>query len=70
MVAKARCSTHRTGMAGHAPGTSSEAALDATDDASRVCRVRSLVYGWLVANADQLGFIPYLYELWHWEFAG
>lgn len=68
-VRRAVCSSHRTGTAidifvGQAPGMD----VDETAPASRLHMSRGAAYGWLVANARQYGFVPYLFEPWHWEY--
>ncbi|QTC92546.1 M15 family metallopeptidase [Brevundimonas goettingensis] len=70
-VRRAACSPHRTGAAvdlyvGHMEGMG----VDSTDPASRLYMTRGPTYRWLVANAARFGFVPYLYEPWHWEFVG
>lgn len=70
-LTKARCSAHRTGTAldlfvGAAPGSVPES----SDDANRRFQVATPAYRWLVAHADQFGFVPYAFEPWHWEWAG
>jgi len=37
-------------------------------DANRAVQVQTLVYQWLVRNAERFGFQPYCYEPWHWEY--
>jgi hypothetical protein len=69
--ARALCSAHRTGTAldmyvGEAPGLRP----DTTDDANRLFQSKTPIYRWLVANADRFGFYPYVFEPWHWEWAG
>lgn len=39
-----------------------------TTDSNRALQVRTLVYLWLVRNAERFGFRPYCYEPWHWEY--
>ena len=68
---RAVCSAHRTGAAvdlfvGQAPGFG----VDSTDPAARLHLSRTPTYRWLVANAGRFGFVPYLYEPWHWEYVG
>lgn len=68
---RAVCSAHRTGAAvdlyvGHAPGLG----VDSTTPESRLWMSRQATYRWLVLNAGRFGFVPYLYEPWHWEFVG
>ena len=65
--ARALCSAHRTGTAldlfvGYEPAS--------TDDANRLAQSRAPSYRWLVANAARFGFAPYVFEPWHWEWAG
>ena len=40
---------------------------DTTSPASRLHMTRSETYRWLVRNAGRFGFVPYVYEPWHWE---
>ncbi|WP_269218972.1 D-alanyl-D-alanine carboxypeptidase family protein [Brevundimonas vesicularis] len=66
---RAVCSPHRTGTAvdlyvGQAPGLG----VDSTTPASREYMARSATYRWLVTNAGRFGFVPYVYEPWHWEY--
>ncbi|CAN5234158.1 hypothetical protein BH10PSE1_BH10PSE1_17980 [soil metagenome] len=70
-VRRAVCSPHRTGAAvdlfvGQLDGFD----VDSTDPAARLALTRGATYRWLVANAGRFGFVPYLYEPWHWEFVG
>lgn len=70
-VARARCSSHRTGYAvdlylGHAEGFSA----DSTAAANRLHLSRTAAYRWLVANAGRFGFVNYAFEPWHWEWTG
>lgn len=70
-VRRAVCSSHRTGAAvdlfvGQLTGFD----VDSTDPAPRLALSRGATYRWLVANAARFGFVPYLYEPWHWEFVG
>ncbi len=65
---RAVCSPHRTGTAvdlyvGHVPGLG----VDSTSPASRLHMSRTPTYRWLVRNAGRFGFVPYIYEPWHWE---
>lgn len=65
---RAVCSPHRTGTAvdlyvGQAPGLG----VDNTSPASRLHMTRGATYRWLVENAGRFGFVPYVYEPWHWE---
>lgn len=39
-----------------------------TDDRNRAIQIDTMVYQWLVMNADRFGFYPYFYEPWHWEY--
>ena len=68
---RAVCSPHRTGTAvdlyvGQAPGLG----VDNTSVASRLHMSQGPTYRWLVANAGRFGFVPYVYEPWHWEWVG
>lgn len=68
---RAVCSAHRTGTAvdlnvGWAP----ERTADSTDPANRLHQTRTAAYRWLVDNADRYGFVPYVFEPWHWEWQG
>ena len=68
---RAVCSPHRTGAAvdiyvGHVPGMG----VDSTDPYSRQSMSRGATYRWLVKNAGRFGFVPYVYEPWHWEYTG
>lgn len=70
-VRRAACSPHRTGAAvdlfvGQLAGFD----VDSTDPAARLALSRTATYRWLVANAGRFGFVPYLYEPWHWEYVG
>lgn len=70
-VRRAVCSPHRTGAAidlfvGQLAGFD----VDSTDPAARLALSRTPTYRWLVANAGRFGFVPYLYEPWHWEYVG
>jgi LAS superfamily LD-carboxypeptidase LdcB len=31
---------------------------------------RQPTYRWLVRNAGRFGFVPYVFEPWHWEWVG
>jgi hypothetical protein len=67
---RAVCSAHRTGTAidayvGEAPGMRP----DSSDDANRRAMTQTAVYRWLVANAARFGFVNYVFEPWHWEYA-
>lgn len=66
---RAVCSPHRTGTAvdlyvGNAPGYE----VDSTTVISRAYMASSPTYLWLVKNAGRFGFVPYVYEPWHWEY--
>ena len=68
---RAVCSPHRTGTAvdiyvGHAHGFG----VDSTDAYNRLHQSRGATYRWLVRNAGRFGFVPYVYEPWHWEWTG
>jgi LAS superfamily LD-carboxypeptidase LdcB len=70
-VVRARCSSHRTGLAvdlylGHAEGYMA----DATADPNRLYLSRTAAYRWLLANAGRFGFVNYAFEPWHWEWTG
>ena len=65
---RAVCSPHRTGTAvdlyvGQIEGLG----VDNTSPASRQHMTRGATYRWLVHNAGRFGFVPYVYEPWHWE---
>lgn len=65
---RAVCSAHRTGTAVDLyVGQVSGLGVDNTSQASRLHMSRTSVYRWLVKNADRFGFVPYVYEPWHWE---
>lgn len=68
---RAVCSPHRTGTAidlyvGHVEGLG----VDSTSPVSRLHMSRGPAYRWLVANAHRFGFVPYVFEPWHWEWVG
>ena len=68
---RAVCSPHRTGTAvdlyvGELLGLG----VDSTNPASRQHMTQGATYRWLVRNAGRFGFVPYLYEPWHWEWVG
>jgi len=68
---RATCSPHATGYAidvnlGYAPGYR----IDSTDPRNRLWQSRTKAYRWLVRNADRFGFVPYVFEPWHWEWVG
>ena len=70
-IAKAKCSAHRTGTAvdlyvGAAPGQSPVS----SNDANRLFQTQTPAYRWLVKNAARFGFVNYVFEPWHWEWAG
>lgn len=70
-VRRAACSPHRTGTAvdlyvGQIEGLG----VDNTTPASRLHMTRGPAYRWLVANARRYGFVPYVFEPWHWEWVG
>ena len=44
--------------------------VDSTNPASRLHMSQGATYRWLVRNAERFGFVPYLYEPWHWEYVG
>lgn len=68
---RAVCSPHRTGTAvdlyvGQLLGMG----VDSTNPASRQHMTQGATYRWLVKNAGRFGFVPYIYEPWHWEWVG
>ena len=68
---RAVCSPHRTGTAvdlyvGQLLGLG----VDSTNPASRLHMTRQPTYRWLVRNAGRFGFVPYIFEPWHWEYVG
>lgn len=70
-VVRAQCSAHRTGtaldlMVGAAPGYT----VDASAGPNRLFQAQTPAYRWLVANARRFGFVNYVFEPWHWEWAG
>ena len=70
-VRRAVCSPHRTGTAvdlyvGQVPGLG----VDNTSPTSRLHMTRGATYRWLVQNAHRFGFVPYVFEPWHWEWVG
>jgi D-alanyl-D-alanine carboxypeptidase len=70
-IGRTTCSAHRTGLAvdivvGAMPG----GRVDSTDNANRLAQSQTPAYRWLVRNARRYGFVPYVYEPWHWEWAG
>ncbi len=68
---RAVCSPHRTGAAVDLyVGQLFDLGVDSTEPASRLHMTRGSTYRWLVANAGRFGFVPYLYEPWHWEWVG
>ncbi len=44
--------------------------VDSTNPASRQYMTQGATYRWLVKNAGRFGFVPYIYEPWHWEWIG
>jgi D-alanyl-D-alanine carboxypeptidase len=68
---RAACSPHRTGTAvdlyvGQLLGMG----VDSTRPESRQHMSQGATYRWLVRNAGRFGFVPYIYEPWHWEWVG
>lgn len=68
---RAVCSPHRTGTAvdlyvGELLGIG----VDSTNPASRQHMTQQPTYRWLVRNAARFGFVPYIFEPWHWEYVG
>ena len=67
-VRRATCSPHRTGTAIDLyVGQLTDLGVDSTLPASRLHMTRGATYRWLVHNAGRFGFVPYVYEPWHWE---
>ena len=65
---RAVCSPHRTGTAVDLyVGQLDQMGVDNTSPASRLHMTRGATYRWLVENAGRFGFVPYVYEPWHWE---
>ncbi len=65
---RAVCSPHRTGTAVDLyVGQLGDTGVDNTSPASRLHMTRGATYRWLVQNAHRFGFVPYVYEPWHWE---
>jgi D-alanyl-D-alanine carboxypeptidase len=70
-VRRATCSPHRTGTAVDLyVGQLLDLGVDSTLPASRLRMTRGATYRWLVRNAGRFGFVPYVYEPWHWEWVG
>lgn len=68
---RAVCSPHRTGTAVDLyVGQLTGMGVDSTNIASRRHMAQSPAYRWLVRNAGRFGFVPYIYEPWHWEWVG
>lgn len=68
---RAVCSPHRTGTAVDLyVGQLLDMGVDSTNPASRQHMTQGATYRWLVRNAGRFGFVPYLYEPWHWEWTG
>lgn len=68
---RAVCSPHRTGTAVDLyVGQLLDLGVDNTGPASRRHMTQGPTYRWLVKNAGRFGFVPYLYEPWHWEWVG
>lgn len=68
---RAACSPHRTGTAVDLyVGQIAGLGVDNTSAISRLHMSRGATYRWLVANAHRFGFVPYVYEPWHWEWVG
>lgn len=65
---RAVCSPHRTGTAVDLyVGQLAGMGVDSTHPDSRRHMSQGATYRWLVKNAGRFGFVPYLYEPWHWE---
>lgn len=70
-VRRAACSPHRTGAAFDLHvGQLETRGVDDTAYVSRRHMSRSPAYLWLVENAHRFGFVPYVFEPWHWEWTG
>lgn len=68
---RAVCSAHRTGTAVDLyVGKAADLGVDSTDPWSRRVQSQGVAYRWLVRNAGRYGFVPYVYEPWHWEWQG
>ncbi len=68
---RAVCSPHRTGSAVDLyVGALAGMGVDSTNPASRQYMAHGPTYRWLVRNAGRFGFVPYVYEPWHWEWVG
>ncbi len=68
---RAVCSPHRTGTAVDLyVGQFMGMGVDSTRPDSRRHMSEGPTYRWLVRNAGRFGFVPYLYEPWHWEWVG
>lgn len=68
---RAVCSPHRTGTAVDLyVGQLDTLGVDNSSPASRLHMSRTATYRWLVDNAGRFGFVPYVYEPWHWEWVG
>lgn len=70
-VRRAVCSPHRTGTAldiyvGNLQGYG----VDSTNWHSRRYMSETPAYRWMVKNAHRFGFVPYVFEPWHWEWTG
>ncbi len=70
-VRRAVCSPHRTGTAldiyvGNLQGYG----VDSTNWHSRRYMSETATYRWMVKNAHRFGFVPYVFEPWHWEWTG
>lgn len=65
---RAVCSAHRTGTAVDLyVGQLFDMGVDNTNADSRRHMSQGATYRWLVKSAGRFGFVPYLYEPWHWE---
>lgn len=65
---RAVCSAHRTGTAVDLyVGQLFDMGVDNTNADSRRHMTQGATYRWLVKNAGRFGFVPYIYEPWHWE---
>ena len=70
-VRRAVCSPHRTGTALDIyVGNLSGYGVDSTNWHSRRYMSETPAYRWMVKNAHRFGFVPYVFEPWHWEWTG
>lgn len=70
-VRRAVCSPHRTGTALDIyVGNLQDYGVDSTNWHSRRYMSETPAYRWMVKNAHRFGFVPYVFEPWHWEWTG